>query len=135
MDSDDLAAERRKELSIPRHVAEALGRSAVEAATAGYYVSKGDRKVDWSSYVKTACSKKRSIPPDAPLPKQKQPRFSETRVQVTNETTLQAAWRFSQSGLRPLALNFANGIHPGCGLLQGARRRKCSADRVLCTQH
>ena len=44
--------------------------------------------------------------------------FAETRVQVTNETTLGASRRLVVRGLRPLALNFANGIHPGGGFLK-----------------
>jgi uncharacterized protein (TIGR02452 family) len=45
--------------------------------------------------------------------------LTETRVQVTNETTLGASRRLVERGLRPLALNFANGIHPGGGFLGG----------------
>ena len=37
LDSVELAKARRQELNIPRHVAAQLGRSAVEAATRGYY--------------------------------------------------------------------------------------------------
>jgi uncharacterized protein (TIGR02452 family) len=49
-------------------------------------------------------------------------------VQVANETTLEAARRLTTMGLRPLALNFANGIHPGGGFLHGARAQ----EEVLC---
>ena len=44
----------------------------------------------------------------------------ETHIQVSNETTILAAQRLSENGLRPLALNFANAIQPGGGFLHGA---------------
>ena len=128
LDSEEMAVARRRELDIPRAVAAALGRSAVEASVSGYYFNKAGEKVEWRDLVDVACAAKRSIPPEAPLPKSEPAPFSETRVQVTNETTLGASLRFVESGLRPLALNFANGIHPGGGFLSGARAQ----EEVLC---
>jgi hypothetical protein len=58
-----------------------------------------------------------SIDLDATLPSNERIAFTATRVQVTNETTLGASRRLIECGLRPLALNFANGIHPGGGFL------------------
>ena len=40
IDSVEMAASRRQELDIPRKVAAELGRSAVEAAVEGQYVSE-----------------------------------------------------------------------------------------------
>jgi uncharacterized protein (TIGR02452 family) len=128
LDSMEMATARRRELDIPRNVAAALGRSAVEAANDGYYFIRTGRKVDWSQAVQAACMAKRSIAPDDRLPNQERITFYETRVQVTNETTLGASLRLVESGMRPLALNFANGIHPGGGFLNGARAQ----EEVLC---
>ena len=120
LDSSELAERRRKELDIPRHRAVDLGKSAVKAATAGYYLDSTGAKVDWSDAVESACAGKRSIPPDEVLPSTAVAAFESTSVQVTNETTLGASQRLIKSGLRPLALNFANGVSPGGGFLFGA---------------
>ena len=120
LDSVEMATSRRRELDISRNVAAALGRSAVEAGANGYYIYGAGKKVDWSRYVQAACSAKISIPPGAPLPTHEVIPFPETRIQVTNETTLGASRRLFESGLKPLALNFANGIHPGGGFFSGA---------------
>jgi uncharacterized protein (TIGR02452 family) len=106
----------------PEH-AESLARSAVESIELGYYLT--DRgQVDWSQQVATARRSKVSIPPDAELPKagtvNESDPVSVTRVQVTNQTTLGAAKRLVDEGLRPLALNFANGFETGGGFLRGA---------------
>src|SRR5262245_38247758 len=128
LDSAEMAVSRRQELDIPRDRAAALGRSAVEAARQGYYVTEAGRRVDWREAVQAAHAAKVSILPHAELPRQERVAFPETRVQVSNETTLGAAFRLVESGLKPLALNFANGIHPGGGFLGGARAQ----EEVLC---
>jgi len=120
LDSPELATARRAELDIPRERAAALGHSAVRAIREGHYRAEDGRDIDWSAAVRTARAAKRSIPPDDPLPQPRNAGSHDTRIAVTNETTLGAARRLTDAGLHPLALNFANGVNPGGGFLIGA---------------
>jgi uncharacterized protein (TIGR02452 family) len=128
VDSAELAAARRAELDIPQPTAAALGHSAVAAMRDGRYETRDGQVVDWRAAVEAARAARLSIPPEAPLPPLPRPAFAETRVGVSNETTLAAGRRLARIGLRPLALNFANGVNPGGGFLFGARAQ----EEVLC---
>ena len=105
LDSPEMAAQRQRELRLPRERAAALGRSAVEAIGQGFYLNATGARVDWRAAVEAARAAKRSLSPEDPLPQHDRAPFSETRLQVTNETTLAAA-RGSPRGPGPLGTKF-----------------------------
>ncbi|MBP7263696.1 MAG: TIGR02452 family protein [Spirochaetia bacterium] len=123
LDSEELAAARKRDLDLDRRQAQDLGQSAVAVSRDGHYVNQAGQRVDIGDAVRAAVRNKLSIAPDAVLDA-KPPRFAQTLVQVGNETTLGASRRFVRDGGAVLALNFANGIHPGGGFLNGARAQE-----------
>lgn len=129
IDSPEMADTRRRELDLSQDTARSLGVEAVRSIAQGWYGTADGRRVTWSEAVENAKRGTLSIPPERGLPDSDVGVFSETIVEVANETSLAAARRLVEVGLRPLVLNMANGVRPGGGFLNGARAQEESLCR------
>jgi len=123
-DSPARAAQNMERLHIPRALAAKLGHETLDYILEGSYPSHSGKEVKWRKLIERAVQNKVSIPPDRALPSGNARGAFETTIVVSNETTLSAAHNLVQRGYRPLALNFANGIHPCGGFLSGARAQE-----------
>ena len=137
-DSPAHAKRCRAALALDRHHTRTLGQSALAAIEQGRYRGPSGEPVDWDQAVRGAVRAKRSLPPAALLPSVASANHPTTEVQVVNETTLVAARRRVAMGDGVLALNFANGVYPGGGFLQGARAQEevlCRSSALYATLH
>lgn len=128
LDSPEQAEKNRAALDVSKEHAGMLGRTAEEFCEAGSYRNPAGETIDLRDAIASACDRTVSLRPEADLPDPPHHSPRETTVQVTNETTLEAAFRRLREGGNPVALNFANGIEPGGGFLVGARAQ----EEVLC---
>jgi uncharacterized protein (TIGR02452 family) len=115
-------------MNMTRSSAAQVGRDTVRILEACRYTNAAGEIVDIGDLVKRSVEGVRSFPPDHDLPTV-QPGTKQTQIEVKNESTLAAAQRLIQLGLRPVALNFASAKHPGGGFLSGALAQEESLAR------
>ncbi|MFC1609588.1 TIGR02452 family protein [Myxococcota bacterium] len=114
---------------MDRQVAAQLGRETVEILETGSYTNSFGNLVSIQEQTTRAVAGTVTYPPDVQVITANTGTL-ETRVEVTSETTLAAAYRLGRDGQKPVALNFASAKKPGGGFLNGARAQEESLARA-----
>lgn len=110
-------------MQVTEEQAAEMADEVIAIIKAGYYELPAGGRVPIRELLVNARAGTISYPPghDRPTP---QPRDRQTRVEVVNATTLDAARALVEQGKHPAALNFANARVPGGGFVAGARAQE-----------
>jgi uncharacterized protein (TIGR02452 family) len=121
--------EERHEIEMKRSDLAGLAEETLAILQAGRYTHHSGRVVDLGKHLRQAKDGTCSYPPEARVPV---PAFPErpTRIEVVNDSTLEAARRLADQGHRVVALNFASAKNPGGGFRTGARAQEESLVRA-----
>lgn len=116
--------ETKRLLDIPRDRVARLGREAVEVNRRGEYTSPSGRTVSIAKEVENSRTSTVEYAPNHPWPPPSPNSGRAPTIEVSNETSLSAAYRLREDGLAPTVLNFASATTPGGGFLSGARAQE-----------
>ena len=105
-----------------------LAQETLTILDTGRYRAPSGRTVSVTNALQAAVTGTKLYQPDSfPAQTVSPALFAETHVEVTGETTLEAAERLA--GFRPLCLNFASAKNPGGGFLSGSQAQEESLAR------